>query len=84
MAEENQKVSLSGTVVFLCANKGSKSEALMPFLYQGRALPPQKILLKGDNPFENKGLCAYDGARVELVGAIAPSGTFVVEQVTSL
>lgn len=79
-----EKQKLVGTVVFLKTNEGSKSEAIVPFLYQGKDSSPQRIMLREDNPFENNGLTAYDGKTVELAGAIAPSGTFLAETITAL
>lgn len=81
MENENSKIKLQGTIVFLKANEGSKSEALVPFLYQGRDTPLQKIMLRDDNPFENKGFLSYDGKTVEISGNIAQSGTFIVDEV---
>lgn len=84
MTNENAKVKLRGTIVFLKANEGSKSEAEIPFLYQDRNTPLQKVMLRDDNPFENKGFSAYDGKPVEVSGEIALSGTFVVDEVLSV
>ena len=72
---------LQGTIVFLKANEGSKSEALVPFLYQGRDVPLQKVMRRNDNPFENNGFAPYDGKTVEISGEIAVSGTFIVDEV---
>lgn len=79
-----EKETLAGVVVFLRAAEGSKSEGVYPFLYQGREAGVVKIKLKGDNPFENKGFCQYDGQRVELTGARTFAGTFVAETVAVL
>ena len=79
--QESEKSKLQGVVMFLKTNEGSKSEALMPFLYRGRDIPPQKILLKNDNPFENNGFASYDGKLVELSGSTALSGTFIVDEI---
>lgn len=84
MANEDAKTKLQGTIVFLKANEGSKSEAVLPFLYQKRNVPICKVMLRGDNPFENNGLSSYDGRWVELVGETALSGTFVVDEVRLL
>ena len=83
MINENAKVKRRGTIVFLKANEGSKSEAAVPFLYQGRDTPLQKIMLRDDNPFENNGFSSYDGKSVEISGEIALSGTFIVDEVLS-
>ena len=81
MENENSRIKMQGTIVYLKANEGSKSEALVPFLYQGRDLPLQKVMLHADNPFENKGFANYDGKKVEISGEVALSGTFVVDEV---
>ena len=80
--QKTDKSKLRGVVIFLKTNVGSKSETLVPFLYQGRDMPPQKILLKNDNPFENNGFALYDGKSVELSGSTALSGTFIVDEIT--
>ena len=81
MENENSRIRLQGTIVFLKANEGSKSEALVPFLYQSRDVPLQKVMRRDDNPFENNGFTPYDGKTVEISGEIAVSGTFVVDEV---
>ena len=80
---EDQSENLEGVVVFLPAHEGSKSEGVYPFLYQGREKPVVKLALKGDNPFENKGLLGYDGKNVKVIGAFLRTGTFVVESVAA-
>ena len=80
---ENQSQTLEGVVVFLPAHEGSKSEGVYPFLYQGREKPVIKLVLKGDNPFENKGLLGYDGKNVKVIGVFSRTGTFVVESVAA-
>lgn len=77
----NESQKLSGTVVFVKTNIGSKSEATVPYLKIGAETPLLKILLRNDNPFENKGMVAYDGKLVELTGELAPSGTFIVDEI---
>ena len=81
MENENSRTRLQGTIVFLKANEGSKSEALMPFLYQGRDVPLRKVMLRDDNPFENNGFYSYDGKTVKVSGENALSGTFVVDEI---
>lgn len=83
MTTENSKVKLRGTIVFLKANEGSKSEVAVPFLYHDRDTPLRKVMLRNDNPFENNGFSSYDGKPVEISGEIALSGTFVVDEVLS-
>ena len=82
--QEEQKTRLSGVVVFLLANAGTKSEARLPYLYQSKSVPLVSIMLKEDNPFENKGLSEYDGAKVEIDGTVATSGTFIVDNIRRL
>jgi len=80
---ENENQNLDGVIVYLLAHQGSKSEGVYPFLYQGRDKQMVKLFLKGDNPFENKGLLVYDGKKVKLSGTLSRTGTFVVESVIS-
>ena len=80
--EQNRiRERLTGTVVWLIENAGSKSEAALPHLYVGRETPPVVLMKKDDNPFENNGLQPYDGRRVTVVGERDESGAFVVESV---
>ena len=79
---EDKKIeTLTGTVVFLDANRGSKSEGVFPYLYVSRD-EKIKLLLKGDNPFENTALHPYDGKIVEIVGMRKRNGTFVIERIS--
>ena len=82
--KEEQKTRLSGVVVFLLANARTKSEARLPYLYQSKSVPLVPLMLKEDNPFENKGLSEYDGAKVEIEGSIATSGTFIIDNIRCL
>ena len=82
--EPAESKTLVGTVVFLAANRGSKSEGTFPFLYLGRDAKPVRLLLKDDNPFENKGLSEYDGMAVEVTGRVADGGTLVVDHVRTI
>ena len=84
MAGTEARRLLKGTVIFLKENAGSKSEAMVPFLYQGRDVPLQKLILETDNPFENTGLLPHDGKSVDVWGKVAPSGTFVIDEVVPL
>ena len=79
--EDIKTETLTGTVVFLEANQGSKSEGVFPYLYVSRD-EKIKLLLKGDNPFENTALHPYDGKPVEIVGMRKRNGTFVIERVS--
>ena len=77
---ENEQQTHKGTIIYLPDAVGSKSEAVYPFLYIARG-NFFKLLLKGDNPFENTGLLPYDGKQVEIVGAQGRR-TFIVEKVS--
>jgi len=81
MENENSKIRMHGTIIFLKTNEGSKSEAFLPFLYRNREVPLQKVMLRDDNPFENNGFVPYDGKTIEISGEIALSGTFVVDEI---
>ncbi|MBP5673236.1 MAG: hypothetical protein J6X49_12670 [Victivallales bacterium] len=74
--------SLEGTIVFLLANQGSKSESFTPYLYINQETVV-KILYKGDNPFENTSLRPYDGRRVMIFGKQKSNGTFIIEKIES-
>lgn len=73
-----------GTVVFLKANEGSKSEGLLPRLYEGKDKPLLSLFLRNDNPFENKGLHPYDGVRVEVTGIIGSNGDLTVHEIKAI
>ena len=62
-----EPLKATGTVVFLLFAAGTKSEAKVPFLYVNRDTM-YKLLLKGDNPFENRGILPFDGKRVRVTG----------------
>ncbi|MBR4673255.1 MAG: hypothetical protein IKP00_02225 [Victivallales bacterium] len=79
--EARELEKLKGTVVFLQANQGSKSEGGVPCLYIKRG-EIVKLLLRDDNPFENKGLLPYDGKYLEVAGKRKSNGTFIVEQIS--
>lgn len=81
MTTEDSKIRLHGTIVFLKENEGSKSEAVVPYLYQNRDIALRKVMLKDDNPFENNAFAPYDGKSVEISGEVALSGTFIVDEV---
>lgn len=82
--EPTQRKTLAGTVVYLPANPGSKSEGTLPFLYLGKGIASVRLMRKGDNPFENDGLSEYDGKAVEVAGHSTDAGTFVVDEVNIL
>lgn len=70
-----------GVVIYLRVNEGSKSECVVPFLYQGRDAEPLQIMLKDDNPFENGGFTEYDGQKVAITGNLSQGGVFIVDSV---
>ena len=62
-----EPIEANGTIVFLLFNTGTKSEVKVPFLYIDQDTV-YKLVLKGDNPFENKGILPFDGKRVRVTG----------------
>lgn len=71
-----------GVVIFKLSAVGSKSEGVTPFLYVNKDnLIP--IVLKGDNPFENRGMEKYDGKYIKASGEIK-SNTLVISEVEVL
>lgn len=81
--EKGIEVVLQGTIVFLAANDGSKSEGVYPHLYQNRETKI-KIFKEGDNPFENHAFDDYDGKQVELCGSLGRGNTFVVKEIKAI
>lgn len=81
--EQQEVQELIGTVVFLNENGGSKSECMSPFLYLGRSVPPRRVLMEDDNPFENRGFVPYDGLVVKVAGREGRSGVFLVDRITA-
>jgi len=83
-----EQIETVGTVVFLLFNTGTKSEAKVPFLYINQDTV-YKLVLKGDNPFENKGILPFDGKRVRVTGVKKESikkeyavGTLIADSIT--
>ena len=70
----------SGIVIFLAANRGSKSEGVYPYLYES-AGNYMRIMMKDDNPFENSELVNYDGERVTISGSMGRSNIFIVNNI---
>lgn len=66
-----------GTVVFLEDSKGSKSEGVFPFLRDSDEVCT-KVMLKGDNPFENNGLRPYEGQKIEALCTQGRGNTLIV------
>ncbi len=81
--EKGIEVVLQGTIVFLAANDGSKSEGVYPHLYQDRETKI-KIFKEGDNPFENHGFDDFDGKQVELKGSLGRGNIFVVKEIKAI
>lgn len=81
--EKNVEVTLNGTVIFELTNVGNKSEAIKPFLYKNRDAKIQ-IFKKGDNPFENHELDAYDGKTVELLGSLGRGNVFNITAINEV
>lgn len=73
-----------GTVVFLKANSGSKSECCLPHLYVGKDTPILQLFMKNDNPFENKALLPYDGVRVRVEGCVGRNNDFIISRIETI
>ncbi len=75
--KEDTNTTLVGTVIFIEKNIGSKSEGVFPFLYLNKdnRVP---IMLRNDNPFENRGLLPFDGKTVEVTGTTGRGGVFLI------
>lgn len=73
-----------GTIIFLMAHTGSKSECSLPYLYCGKAEPLVPLYMEHDNPFENNGLAQYDGHRVTVTGHVGQGDAFVVTHVEAI
>ena len=74
---------IKGKVIFQMANVGSKSEGCYPFLRleDGKLV---RLMLEGDNPFENSGLRVYDGKDVALEGEFNENGRFIAVKIEEL
>jgi len=77
---ENSMI-LHGTVVFLEAYRGSKSQGIYPFLYES-AKSCRRIMMADDNPFENTKLTVYDGKFVEIKCHPGNSDVWIVDDIT--
>lgn len=79
--ENNEGIlTKSGIVIFLEANKGSKSEGIYPHLYES-AENCVRIRMKDDNPFENTELLPYDGKRVVVRGIMSQGNIFIINSI---
>ena len=79
--ENNEGIlTKSGIVIFLEANKGSKSEGIYPYLYES-AENCIRIMMQDDNPFENIKLRPYDGMRVIISGSIERGNIFIINNI---
>ena len=76
---EEEKISISGTVIFQKINIDSKSESFQPFLYvnQNQVI---HLYLKNSNPFENNLLHQYDGKFITVKGLMREN-TFIIDQI---
>ncbi len=81
--EKGVEIVLRGTIIYLLANSGSKSEGVYPHLYQDRETKI-KIFKEGDNPFENHGFDDFDGKQVELKGSLGRGNIFVVKEIKAI
>lgn len=80
MEQSDNILKKCGTVIFLAANKGSKSEGVYPYLYETDGICT-RIMLKDDNPFENSGLRSFDGQHVEILCEKGRGEILVVNQI---
>ena len=64
---ETNPVKITGTVIFMPSNTSSKSEAVLPYLYNNKNEVVQ-IYFEGDNPFENNTLVPFDGKKISVTG----------------
>jgi len=80
MMKEKVYKEYTGTVVFLKANDGSKSEGVFSYIYVNRDTIV-KIQKEDDNPFENESLVAFDGNKVKIKGYEGRSNTFMVTEI---
>ena len=71
---------ITGTVVFILENKGSKSEGTFPFLYLGNG-EFVRVWLDGDISAFGNGFREFDGMRVTLVGEKNEQGVFIVTKI---
>lgn len=81
--EKGVEIVLRGTIIYLLANSGSKSEGVYPHLYQDRETKI-KVFKEGDNPFENHGFDDFDGKLVELKGSLGRGNIFVVKEIKAI
>ncbi len=62
-------LTTEGVIAFVVLSEGSHAERSGPVLVRSPGEADVQLYLVGDNPFENKGLRAYDGERVRVAGA---------------
>lgn len=72
---------ITGKVVFVLTDVGSKSEGEYPFVELGKG-KKVKIYLSGDDPFGNGGMREYEGKYISAEGEYNEYGTFVAKSVT--
>lgn len=77
--EEDKSVK-EGIVVFMQTDKGSKSQSVQPYLYQGNG-EMVRLWKQGDNPFEQNALKPYDGKRVCVTGSTDENDILCVSEI---
>lgn len=76
----DNRITAEGTVIFMRTDVGTKSESDQPHLYLGEG-KLVRLWKREDNPFENNGLKAFDGARVTVTGTLDESGVLCVSYI---
>lgn len=74
---DQNRVTLTGHLLFLVHARGSKSESWVPYLV---VAPSQvhRLHREGDNPFLESSLTLFHGRHVAVHGHWEPSGRFLV------
>lgn len=81
--EKGVETVLRGTIIYLRANVGSKSEGVYPCLYLDRNTMI-KIFKEGDDPIGNHGFDEFDGKLVDLKGSLGRSNFFIVKEIKAI
>ena len=74
-------VKITGTVIFMPSNANSKSEAVLPYLYNNKNEVVQ-IYFEGDNPFENNKLVPFDGKKISVTGYKKSNKKFIITNIS--
>ena len=69
-----------GTVVFQLSNVGSKSEGVLPYLYENNGVFT-RIYANDDDPFSNEKLRQFDGRYVHAEGETNRHGVFCISDI---